>query len=102
MASGPLTFVTLVVFTAEKFQGNPLAVVAVHGNALTQKRKSLIAKEFKYSETVFLHDARGPGEPRLLEIFTETGEEVPFAGHPLIGTAHYVSAMRGSGIRYFH
>jgi predicted PhzF superfamily epimerase YddE/YHI9 len=101
MASGPLTFVTMVVFTAEKFQGNPLAVVAVHGNALTQKRKSLLAKEFKFSETVFLHDARGPGEPRLLEIFTETGEELPFAGHPLIGTAHYVSEVEAGGLGIF-
>jgi len=55
----------------------------VRGNALSQKRKSLIAKEFKFSETVFLHDAPGPGQPRLCEIFTETGEELPFAGHPV-------------------
>lgn len=71
------------VFSPEKFQGNPLAVVSVRGNALTQQRKSLIAKEFRYSETVFLHDAPGPGQPRLCEIFTETGEELPFAGHPV-------------------
>ncbi|KAJ9609403.1 hypothetical protein H2200_005730 [Cladophialophora chaetospira] len=78
------------VFTPEKFQGNPLALVSVHGNALSQKRKAQLAREFKYSETVFLHDAPGPGQPRLLEIFTETGEELPFAGHPIIGTAHYI------------
>ncbi|KIW48488.1 uncharacterized protein PV06_01067 [Exophiala oligosperma] len=90
MASGPHTFVTLVVFSPEKFQGNPLAIVSVRGNALSQSRKSLIAKEFKYSETVFLHDAPGPGQPRLCEIFTETGEEIPFAGHPIIGVAHYI------------
>ncbi|KAK5044709.1 hypothetical protein LTR84_010483 [Exophiala bonariae] len=78
------------VFSAEKFQGNRLAIVSVRGNALSQKRKSLIAREFGYSETVFLHDAPGPGRPRLCEIFTETGEEVPFAGHPIIGTAHYI------------
>ncbi|KAK5467125.1 hypothetical protein LTS15_000095 [Exophiala xenobiotica] len=90
MASGPHTFVTMVVFSPEKYQGNPLAIVAVRGNALSQKRKSLIAKEFKFSETVFLHDAPGPGLPRLCEIFTETGEELPFAGHPIIGTAHYI------------
>ncbi|KAK5206878.1 hypothetical protein LTR41_007411 [Exophiala xenobiotica] len=114
MASGPHTFVTMVVsptvvcsalgdvsekkskrkgplkltslrqvFSPEKYQGNPLAIVAVRGNALSQKRKSLIAKEFKFSETVFLHDAPGPGLPRLCEIFTETGEELPFAGHPV-------------------
>ncbi|KIX02175.1 uncharacterized protein Z518_08114 [Rhinocladiella mackenziei CBS 650.93] len=78
------------VFSAEKFKGNPLAIVSIRGNALSQQRKALIAKEFRYSETVFLHDAPGPGQPRLLEIFTETGEELPFAGHPVIGAAHYI------------
>ncbi|KAK5384374.1 hypothetical protein LTS13_002570 [Exophiala xenobiotica] len=81
---GPLKLTSLrQVFSPEKYQGNPLAIVAVRGNALSQKRKSLIAKEFKFSETVFLHDAPGPGLPRLCEIFTETGEELPFAGHPI-------------------
>ncbi|OQV01534.1 hypothetical protein CLAIMM_06875 [Cladophialophora immunda] len=80
----------MVVFSPEKFQGNPLAVVSVHGHALSQKRKAQIAKEFKFSETAFLHDAPGPGHPRLLEIFTETGEELPFAGHPVIGAAYYI------------
>ncbi|KIV84483.1 hypothetical protein PV11_00258 [Exophiala sideris] len=90
MASGPHTFVTMVVFSPEKFQGNPLAIVAIRGNAISQKRKGLIAKEFGYSETVFLHDAPAPGMPRLCEIFTETGEEIPFGGHPIIGAAHYI------------
>ncbi|KIW86909.1 uncharacterized protein Z519_12531 [Cladophialophora bantiana CBS 173.52] len=80
----------LLVFSPEKFQGNPLALVSVHGNALSQKRKAQIAREFRYSETVFLHDAPGPGQPRLLEIFSETGEELPFAGHPVIGAAYYI------------
>jgi PhzF family phenazine biosynthesis protein len=79
------------VFSPEKFQGNPLALVSVHGNALSQKRKAQLAREFKYSETVFLHDAPGPGQPRLLEIFTETGEELPFAGHPV--------CLRGVAVR---
>ncbi|KIX94702.1 uncharacterized protein Z520_09748 [Fonsecaea multimorphosa CBS 102226] len=81
----------MVVFSAEKFQGNPLAVVSVHGNALSQKRKAQIAREFRYSETCFLHDASGPGQPRLLEIFTETGEELPFAGHPVSSYASLVN-----------
>jgi PhzF family phenazine biosynthesis protein len=90
MASGPTTFMTCVVFTAERYQGNPLAIVSVRANSLTEKRKSLIAKEFGYSETVFIHDAPGPGLPRRLDIFTEKGEEIPFAGHPIIGAAHYI------------
>ena len=90
MASGPTTFVTCVVFTAERYQGNPLAIVAVRANSLSQQRKSLIAKEFGYSETIFIHDASGPGLPRKLDIFTEQGEEIPFAGHPVIGATHYI------------
>lgn len=43
----------------------------------------MIAKEFGYSETVFVHDSPGAGMPRRVEIFTEKGEEVPFAGHPV-------------------
>ena len=72
----------MYVFTAEQFKGNPLAVVAVRGNALSQAKKQLIAKEFGFSETAFLHDAPGPGLPRRLDIFTPD-EEIPFAGHPV-------------------
>jgi hypothetical protein len=43
----------------------------------------MIAREFGYSETVFLHDAPGPGQPRRCDIFTGHGEELPFAGHPV-------------------
>lgn len=80
---------TVNVFTAERYKGNRLAIVAVRGNALSQAKKQLIAKEFGFSETVFLHDAPGPGLPRRLDIFTEQ-EEIPFAGHPIIGTAGYL------------
>jgi predicted PhzF superfamily epimerase YddE/YHI9 len=66
-----------------KYEGNRLAIVSVRGNALSEQRKALIAKEFGYSETVFLHDAPGPGQPRRCDIFTEHGEELPFAGHPV-------------------
>ena len=90
MASGPNTFSCHVVFTAEKFQGNPLAVVSVHGNSIPHQRKALIAKDFGYPETVFLHDAPGPGLPRKIEIFTGDGEELPFAGHPIIGVTHFI------------
>jgi predicted PhzF superfamily epimerase YddE/YHI9 len=71
------------VFSPVKYEGNRLAIVSVRGNALSEERKSLIAKEFGYSETVFLHDAPGPGQPRRCDIFSEHGEELPFAGHPV-------------------
>jgi PhzF family phenazine biosynthesis protein len=94
MASGPHTFITLDVFTAERFTGNPLAIVSVRGPpdvALSKAQKQKIAREFNLSETVFLHDAE-PGQPRRADIFT-TDSEIPFAGHPVIGTAHYIFAF---------
>jgi trans-2,3-dihydro-3-hydroxyanthranilate isomerase len=72
----------------DRYTGNPLAIVSVRNNALSQERKQKIAKEFNYSETVFLHDAE-PGKPRQLDIFTPH-QELNFAGHPVIGTAHYI------------
>ena len=76
------------VFSPVRYEGNRLAIVCVRGNALTDKRKGLIAKEFGYSETVFLHDAPGPGQPRRCDIFTEHGEELAFAGHPVSSVSH--------------
>jgi trans-2,3-dihydro-3-hydroxyanthranilate isomerase len=70
------------VFSAEKYKGNQLAVVAVRGNALSQAKKQLIAREFGFSETCFLHDAPETGMPRRLDIFTQN-EEISFAGHPV-------------------
>lgn len=67
-----------------------MAVVAVRGNALNAQRKSLIAKEFGYSETIFIHDSPGPGLPRRVEIFTEKGEEIPFAGHSVSSAYQHV------------
>lgn len=72
----------------------------MHGDSLSQQRKSCIAKEFGYSETVFLHDSAGPGQPRRLDIFTEQGEEIPFAGHPVIGTAHYIFLWLERSVSY--
>jgi predicted PhzF superfamily epimerase YddE/YHI9 len=79
-----LLFVTLDVFSAKRFRGNPLAVVFLpETNSLTQERKQLIAREFNYSETIFVHPPVQPGN-RKIDIFT-TAQELPFAGHPTIG-----------------
>ena len=87
---------TLGVFTTTRFKGNQLAVVLVPPSKviptsvhLSQETKQAIAREFNYSETVFLHDAVQGSSDRRLEIFT-LKEEVPFAGHPIIGTICYV------------
>ncbi|KAK5279107.1 hypothetical protein LTR16_007979, partial [Cryomyces antarcticus] len=91
-ANKGLTFVTLDVFTHTKFSGNPLAIVRVPvSTSLTQEQKQVIAREFNLSETVFLHPAlEGLRLPEWkIDIFT-VPQEIPFAGHPIIGTACYV------------
>lgn len=82
-------FVTFDVFTQTPYSGNPLAIVHLPLDAeLSQVQKQKIAVEFNYSETVFIHPEVSPGY-RKVDIFTRF-KEIPFAGHPVIGTAHYL------------
>ncbi|GAB7366311.1 hypothetical protein MBLNU230_g8111t1 [Neophaeotheca triangularis] len=92
-----LPFVTLDVFTQDRFRGNPLAVVELPAGTkdespLPTGLLQTIASEFNLSETVFLHekvDKDESGVPQWrVRIFT-TESELPFAGHPTIGTAVY-------------
>jgi trans-2,3-dihydro-3-hydroxyanthranilate isomerase len=78
-------FTTLDVFTAERFAGNPLAVVHESGG-LDSKRMQAIAREFGLPETVFIHPAADPDHAAHLHIFMPVAE-LPFAGHPTVGTA---------------
>ncbi len=87
-----LEFVTLDVFTKEQFKGNPLAIVKVPRNFdLNQDKKQLIAREFNFSETVFLHEPEEGKPTWKIDIFTTTAE-LPFAGHPTIGTLCYIGS----------
>ncbi|KAK9344114.1 hypothetical protein V1522DRAFT_191942 [Lipomyces starkeyi] len=106
MSSAPaiptvLNYVTLDVFTSIPFAGNPLAVVQVpRAVSLTQVQKQMIAREFNYSETVFLHEhGHFPSDDEdpswTMDIFTTT-DELPFAGHPTIGTACYAMSALGA------
>lgn len=81
---------TCDVFTREPFGGNPLAVVpdARGLDAATMQR---LAREFNYSETTFVLPAERDGL-RKVRIFTPA-VEVPFAGHPNIGTAFLLAAL---------
>lgn len=80
-----LSFSTLDVFTDRRFGGNPLAVV--HGaGGLTDDQMQAIAREFNLSETVFVLPAENPAHSARLRIFTPL-KELPFAGHPTVGTA---------------
>jgi len=78
-------YVTVDVFTDTSFRGNPLAVV-LESNDLTSSQMQAIATEFNYSETTFVLPPRDPAHTATVRIFTPTCE-VPFAGHPNIGTA---------------
>lgn len=91
-----LEYTTLDVFTDQKFAGNPLAVVHVApGVTLSQSQKQTIAREFNYSETTFLHPSTDGEVPEWqLDIFTTTSE-LPFAGHPTIGTACHILGKTG-------
>ncbi|MEP6780417.1 MAG: PhzF family phenazine biosynthesis protein [Gemmatimonadaceae bacterium] len=81
-----LRFVTADVFTPLPFSGNQLAVV-FGADSLPTETLQKIAQEFNYSETVFVFPPDNPAHTRRVRIFTP-GAELPFAGHPTIGTAH--------------
>jgi trans-2,3-dihydro-3-hydroxyanthranilate isomerase len=78
-------FVTLDVFTTRRHAGNPLAVVLDSGGLDTAAMQA-IAREFNLSETVFVSAPADPANRAALRIFTP-GQELPFAGHPTVGTA---------------
>jgi trans-2,3-dihydro-3-hydroxyanthranilate isomerase len=75
---------TLDVFTTKQFAGNPLAVVT-DGDGLPQAKMQAIAREMNLSETVFVQRPTNNGALARLRIFTTT-QELPLAGHPVIGT----------------
>lgn len=84
-----LRFHTADVFTTEPFGGNPLAVFpAVEG--LDSETMQRVAAEFALSETVFVLPPEDPRHTRKVRIFTPK-KELPFAGHPTIGTAMILS-----------
>ena len=78
-------FITADVFTSRPFSGNQLAVVP-DARGIPEELLLPIAREFNYSETTFVYPSANPAHARRVRIFTP-GAEVPFAGHPTIGTA---------------
>ncbi|MGZ2484360.1 trans-2,3-dihydro-3-hydroxyanthranilate isomerase [Rhizobium pisi] len=73
------------VFTDRKLAGNPLAVI-FDGDDLSDEAMQAITREINLSETVFVQPATNPAYAAKLRIFTP-GRELPFAGHPTVGTA---------------
>lgn len=87
-----LQFETVDVFTRERFSGNPLAVV-LNAEGLSTQQMQAIAAEFNLAETTFVLPPKDLAHTAGVRIFTPRGE-MPFAGHPNIGTA-YVLARAG-------
>ena len=84
-------YLTFDVFTDRPFGGNQLAVIP-DATGLDESLLQRIAAEFNYSETTFLYPPADPANTARVRIFTPT-MEVPFAGHPTIGTAVALARM---------
>ena len=78
-------YFTLDVFTDQRFGGNPLAVI-LDARGMTSEQMLQVTREFNYSESTFVLPAESPDTTKRVRIFTPGGE-VPFAGHPTVGTA---------------
>jgi trans-2,3-dihydro-3-hydroxyanthranilate isomerase len=92
-------FATLDVFTRSSFAGNPLAVV-LDTKGLDTTAMQTIAREFNLSETVFVYPSENGATRAALRIFTP-GIELPFAGHPTVGTAVLLGRIDGGGSHAF-
>jgi trans-2,3-dihydro-3-hydroxyanthranilate isomerase len=80
-----LHFVTVDVFTGTQFAGNPLGVV-LNAEGLSGGQMQAIAAEFNLAETTFVLPPKDPANAAEVRIFTPRFE-MPFAGHPNVGTA---------------
>jgi len=85
-----LPFLTCDVFTGTRFGGNPLAVLP-DARGLSPEQMQQVAREFNYSESTFVLPAERGGDRRV-RIFTPA-REVPFAGHPNVGTAFVLARI---------
>lgn len=91
-------FVTLDVFTDTRFGGNPLAVFT-DARGLSDQQMQSLAAEMNLSETTFILPPQDSANTARVRIFNRTAE-MPFAGHPSIGTGWVLSqAGRGSELR---
>jgi trans-2,3-dihydro-3-hydroxyanthranilate isomerase len=84
-------YVTVDVFTNQRFGGNPLAVFT-DARDLTDREMQSLAAEMNYSETTFVLPPADPSNTARVRIFNRTAE-MPFAGHPNVGTGCVLAAM---------
>lgn len=93
MPTAPHRFTQVDVFTREPYRGNPVAVVH-DADGLTDEQMAAFARWTNLSETTFLLTPTVPGADYRLRIFTPGGE-LPFAGHPTLGSCHAWLAAGG-------
>ncbi len=89
-----MRYVTLDVFTPTPFGGNQLAVFP-DATGIPESSLLPITREFNFSEVTFCYPPADPANTRRVRIFTPGGE-VPFAGHPTIGTAAALALSEGA------
>jgi trans-2,3-dihydro-3-hydroxyanthranilate isomerase len=87
----PFQYYTADVFTSTRFGGNPLAVFP-NAKDLPEELMLPITREFNFSETTFVLPPTDPKHTRRVRIFTPGGE-IPFAGHPTVGTAFVLATI---------
>lgn len=86
-------FETFDVFTDRKFTGNQLAVI-MDARGLSLADMQTVTREFNYAESTFVLPPENPQNTARVRIFTP-GYEMPFAGHPTVGTAIAIARARG-------
>ena len=86
-------FAQVDVFSPQPFRGNPLAVV-IGADALSDDEMALFSRWTNLSETTFLLRPTRPDADYRLRIFSH-GDELPFAGHPTLGSCHVWLASGG-------
>lgn len=89
-----IPFLTLDVFTARPFGGNQLAVFP-DASGIPEALLLPITREFNFSEVTFCYPPADAANTRRVRIFTPGGE-LPFAGHPVIGTAAALALHEGA------
>jgi trans-2,3-dihydro-3-hydroxyanthranilate isomerase len=92
-------FVTVDVFTDRRFGGNPLAVFP-DARGLTDAEMQALAAEFNLSETTFVLPPEDPGNTARVRIFNRVAE-MPFAGHPNVGTGWVLADRAVDGVLRF-
>lgn len=86
-----MRYFTADIFTSTRFGGNQLAVLP-DARGLTDEQMLAITREFNYSESTFVFPPDDPAHTRRVRIFTPGGE-IPFAGHPTVGTAFVLASI---------